>query len=152
YETLKAINPNLIYCSLTGYGQTGPYQRRPGHDNNYLSIAGVSGYSRRKNAPPTPMGIQIADMAGGSLHSITGILAAVIHRNNTGEGQHVDISMTDSSFAMNAIFGPGYLTNGVEPEPEGNNLNGGTFYDYYETKDGRDFSVGSLEPHFRKRL
>lgn len=152
YETLKKVNPNIIYCSLTGYGQTGPFKNRPGHDNNYLSIAGVAGYSRRKNEPPVSMGIQIADIAGGSLHSVTALLAAVIYRSNTGEGQYIDISMTDCSFAMNAMFGPGYLTNDVEPQAESNILNGGTFYDYYETSDGRYFSVGSLEPHFRKRL
>ncbi|WP_243290753.1 CaiB/BaiF CoA-transferase family protein [Bacillus sp. FJAT-47783] len=152
YEVLKEVNPKVIYCSLSGYGQTGPYRNRPGHDNNYLSIAGVAGYSARKNERPVPMGIQIADMAGGSLHAVIAILAAVIHRQNTGEGQYVDISMTDSSFALNAMFGPAYLACGIEPKPEETALNGATFYDYYETKDGRYFSVGSLEPHFQKQL
>ncbi|PAV28840.1 carnitine dehydratase [Virgibacillus profundi] len=152
YETLKQINPNIIYCSLTGYGQTGPYRERAGHDNNYLSIAGIAGYSARQNEPPAPMGVQIADLAGGSLHSVIAILTAVIHRSNTGKGQYIDLSMTDSSFALNAMFGPGYLTAGWEPEAEGTELNGATFYDYYETKDGRYFSVGSLESPFRKKL
>ncbi|WP_396266278.1 CaiB/BaiF CoA transferase family protein [Halobacillus amylolyticus] len=153
YETLREANPKLIYCSLTGYGQTGPYRDRPGHDNNYLSVAGIAEYSARKNERPAPMGIQIADIAGGSLHSVIAILTAVIHRGSTGEGQYIDLSMTDSSFALNAMFGPGYLSSGgVEPKPEGTELNGGTFYDYYKTMDGRYFSVGSLEPPFRKRL
>lgn len=152
YESLKMVNPKIIYCSLTGYGQTGPYSDRPGHDNNYLSIAGVAGYSTRENQPPVPMGIQIADIAGGSLHSVIAILAAVIHREHTGEGQFIDLSMTDSSFALNAMFGPGYLASGIEPKSEEMELNGGSFYDYYETKDGRYFSVGSLEPPFRKKL
>nr|WP_318036015.1 CaiB/BaiF CoA-transferase family protein [Halobacillus shinanisalinarum] len=152
YETLKEANPKLIYCSLTGYGQTGPYRDRPGHDNNYLSVAGIAGYSARKNERPAPMGIQIADIAGGSLHSVIAILTAVIHRESTGEGQYIDLSMTDSSFSLNALFGPGYLACGIEPRSEGTELNGGTFYDYYETKDGRYFSVGSLEPPFRKKL
>lgn len=152
YEVLKEVNPKLIYCSLSGYGQTGPFRNRPGHDNNYLSIAGVAGYSARKNERPVPTGIQIADVAGGSLHTVIAILAAVIHREQKEEGQFIDISMTDSSFALNAMFGSGYLACGVEPKPEGTALNGGTFYDYYETKDGRYFSVGSLEPHFRKQL
>ncbi|MDQ0220511.1 CoA transferase [Peribacillus cavernae] len=152
YESLKEVNPTIIYCSLSGYGQTGPYRDRPGHDNNYLSIAGVAGYSTRENQRPVPMGIQIADMAGGSLHSVIAILSAVIHREHTGEGQHIDLSMMDSSFALNAMFGSGYLTSGVEPKSEATELNGGSFYDYYETKDKRYFSVGSIEPSFRKKL
>ncbi|MFD3449628.1 CaiB/BaiF CoA transferase family protein [Microbacteriaceae bacterium 4G12] len=152
YEELREVNPNLIYCSLTGYGQNGPYRNRPGHDNNYMAISGVAGYSARKNSSPTPMGIQIADIAGGSLHTVIAILTAVIHRRETGEGQYIDVSMTDTTFALNALFGPGYLTSEIEPEPEKMVLNGGTFYDYYETKDGRYFSVGSLEPPFRQQL
>ncbi|MFC2949375.1 CaiB/BaiF CoA transferase family protein [Virgibacillus sediminis] len=152
FQTLKEVNPRLIYCSITGYGQTGPYRDRPGHDNNYLSLSGVAGYSKRKQEAPVPMGIQIADIAGGSMHSATAILAAAIHRQETGEGQYIDISMTDASFALNALFGSGYLAAGENPEPESTELNGGTFYDYYQTKDGRYFSVGSLEPPFRKKL
>ncbi|GAB3792212.1 CaiB/BaiF CoA transferase family protein [Virgibacillus kimchii] len=152
YETLKQVNPNLIYCSLSGYGQTGPYRERPGHDNNYLSIAGINGYSGRKKERPVPMGIQIADLAGGSLHSVIAILTAVTHRQQTGEGQYIDLSMTDAAFALNAMFGPGYITKGVQPKAEETMLNGETHYDYYETKDGRYFSVGSLEPRFRLNL
>ncbi|OMC82353.1 carnitine dehydratase [Viridibacillus sp. FSL H7-0596] len=152
YESLKKVNSKLIYCSLTGYGQTGPYRNRPGHDNNYLSVAGVMDYSRRKGKVPTTMGIQIADIAGGSLHSVIGILAAVVHREKTGEGQYIDVSMTDAAFSMNAVYGSGYLVGGIEPQPEEMQLNGGTFYDFYETKDGRYFSVGSIEPPFKKIL
>jgi alpha-methylacyl-CoA racemase len=152
YETLKEINPRLIYCALTGYGQSGPYRDRPGHDNNYLAISGVASYSGRDESGPPPLGIQIADLAGGSLHAVIGILAAVIYREQTGQGQFVDVSMTDAAFSLNALAGPGYLVGGVEPEPERMLLNGGTFYDYYRTKDGRYFSVGSLEPQFRKLL
>ncbi|MGG0174762.1 CaiB/BaiF CoA transferase family protein [Gottfriedia acidiceleris] len=152
YEALKEVNPRLIYCSITGYGQTGPYRQRPGHDNNYLSISGVASYSGRKKGGPAPSGIQIADLAGGSLHGVIGILSAVIYRDRTGEGQSIDISMTDCSFALNATSAAGYLMGEITPELEGTMFNGGTFYDYYETKDGRYFSVGSLEPQFRKLL
>ena len=152
YEVLREINPKLIYCSLTGFGQTGPYRDRPGHDNNYLAIAGVADYSRRNGAAPVPMGIQIADVAGGSLHTVIGILAAALHREKTGEGQFIDISMTDAAFALNALSGSGYLACGIKPEAEKMMLNGGTFYDYYQTKDQRYFSVGSLEPQFKKLL
>lgn len=150
YEALKAINPRLIYCSITGYGQTGPFRNRPGHDNNYLSIAGLNDYSRRKGAAPAPHGFHIADLAGGSLHSVIGLLAALLHRERTGEGQYIDVSMTDTAFTLNTIHGAGYLACGVEPQAEAMRLNGGIFYDYYETNDGRYFSVGSLEPQFRK--
>lgn len=152
YEALKEVNPKLIYCSITGFGQTGPYRNRPGHDNNYLSLSGVASYSGRKLGGPAPAGIQIADVAGGSLHGVIGILSAVIYRERTGEGQWIDISMTDCSFALNATAAPGYLMGGINPELEETMLNGGIFYDYYETKDGRYFSVGSIEPKFRKLL
>lgn len=152
YESLKAVNPKLIYCSITGYGQTGPYQHRPGHDNNYLSIAGVLDHSRFKGKKPVAMGIQIADIAGGTLHAAVGVLAAALHREQTGEGKYIDISMTDAAFTLNALYGTSFLAGGQLAKPEEEILNGGTFYDYYQTKDGRYFSVGSLEPQFRKLL
>ena len=152
YEALKAVNPRLIYCSITGYGQTGPYKDRAGHDINYLSLAGVSSHCGRADSGPPPMGIQIADVAGGSHHAVMGILAAVIHRQQTGEGQFVDISMTDAAFALNAMAGAACLAGGQEQKPESALLNGGSFYDYYQTSDGRWLSVGSLEPQFSARL
>lgn len=152
YETLKQVNPQIIYCSITGYGQTGPYHTRPGHDNNYLSVAGVLNHSRLKGKRPAPSGIQIADIAGGTLHAAVGVLAAALHREKTGEGKYIDISMTDAVFTLNALYGTAYLGGGREPQPEEEILNGGTFYDYYKTQDGRYFSVGSLEPQFRRLL
>ena len=152
YETLKEINPKIIYCSITGYGQTGPFSNRPGHDNNYLSVAGVLDYSRHQNKKPVAMGVQIADMAGGTMHAAIGVLAAALHREKTGEGQYIDISMTDAVFSLNLLAGATYFGSGHVAKPEAEILNGGTFYDYYKTKDGRYFSVGSLEPQFRKLL
>lgn len=152
YETLKKENPKLIYCSITGYGQTGPYKNRAGHDNNFLAISGMLDYSRRKGERPVPQGVQIADLAGGSMHAVIGILAAALKRTETGKGDYIDISMTDAAFSLNAMFGPAYLAEGTEPKAEQLLLNGGSFYDYYETKDGRYFSVGSLEPPFFKML
>lgn len=148
YEALKAINPRLIYVSITGYGQTGPYRDRAGHDINYLALAGVASYTGRRDSGPLPLGVQLADIGGGSLHGALGLLAAVIHRQATGEGQHVDVSMTDCAFSLNGMAGAGYLGAGVEPDMENQALNGGSFYDYYRTRDGRWFSVGSLEPQF----
>ncbi|MBY6193170.1 CoA transferase [Marinobacter hydrocarbonoclasticus] len=152
YEALKAINPKLIYCAITGYGQTGPYKDRAGHDINYLAISGVASHCGRADSGPPPMGIQIADVAGGSHHAVMGILAAVIKRQETGEGAFIDISMTDAAFALNAMAGAAALAGGQPQKPESGMLNGGTFYDYYQTRDGRWLSVGSLEPQFSSRL
>lgn len=148
YEALREVNPGLIFCSITGYGQTGPFKMRAGHDLNYLSIAGVTGYNGRQGSGPAPINVQVADVAGGSYHSVMAILAAVIHRQQTGEGQHLDISMTDAAFSMHALTAPPALVGGVEPELEATQLNGGSFYDCYETSDGRWLSVAGLEPQF----
>ena len=148
YESLKKLNPKIIYCSLTGYGQTGPFKNRAGHDINYLATSGLSSYSGTKKEGPVLSGTQIADVGGGSLHTVVGLLAAFIHREKTGEGQKVDISMTDASFAFNSIHAANYFVAGMEPAMESTLLNGGSFYGYYETSDKRYFSVGSLEPKF----
>ncbi|UZE97416.1 CaiB/BaiF CoA transferase family protein [Alkalimarinus alittae] len=152
YAVLADLNPSLIYCSITGYGQTGPYKNRAGHDINYLALSGVASYSGRKDQTPPPLGVQMADVAGGSHHAVMGILAAVINRQTTGKGQYIDVSMTDAAFAMNGMSGAGYLAGGVEPKTEEGVLNGGSFYDYYETADGRYLAVGGLEPAFMKAL
>ncbi|VVP22116.1 Acetyl-CoA:oxalate CoA-transferase [Pseudomonas fluorescens] len=152
YEALKAINPKLIYVSITGYGQTGPYKDRAGHDINYLALAGLASYTGRADSGPMPMGVQVADVAGGSLHGVIGLLAAVISRQQSGSGQHLDVSMTDCVFSLNAMAGAGYLACGAEPRWEDQMLNGGSFYDYYRTRDGRWLSVGSLEPAFMKQM
>jgi len=152
YDRLKEINPRLIYCSITGYGQTGPYKSRAGHDNNYIAISGLNSYSGHAGQTPPAMGTQIADIAGGSLHGVIGILAAVNERHQSNLGQHVDISMTDATFSLNAMFGSDYLAAGQEPQAESEVLNGGGFYGYYETSDKRYISVGSLEPQFFQRL
>lgn len=152
YEALKTINPRLIYVSITGYGQTGPYKDRAGHDINYLALAGLASHTGRADSGPLPLGMQVADVAGGSLHGVIGLLAAVIARQQTGQGQHIDVSMTDCVFSLNAMGGAGYLACGEEPGRENQMLNGGSFYDYYRTRDGRWLSVGSLEPPFMKQL
>lgn len=147
YEQLKAINPRLIYCAVTGYGQEGVYKNRAGHDLNYLAIAGILDYTGRKASGPVPLPIQAADITGG-LYAVTGILAAVIHRQNTGEGQFVDVSLTDAAFSLQALTAPPALMANHQPKPETDTLNGGTFYDCYQTADGRYLSIGGLEPQF----
>lgn len=150
YESLKKINPAVIYCSLTGYGQTGPLRKRAGHDINYLSLAGLPAYSGKKESGPSLTGMQIADIASGSLHSVIGILAAVIHRKETGKGQYIDIAMMDGVMAFNIASGVSCLVDQTEPVRERERLNGGTLYDFYETKDGEYMSLGALEPQFFK--
>ncbi|MBP5095891.1 CaiB/BaiF CoA transferase family protein [Pseudomonas protegens] len=152
YQALKAINPRLIYVSITGYGQTGPYRDRAGHDINYLALAGLASQTGRRDQGPLPLGFQAADIAGGSLHGVIGLLAAVIARQHSGQGQYLDVSMTDCVFSLNAMAGAGYLACGVEPGMEQQVLNGGSFYDYYRSRDGRWLSVGSLEPVFMQQL
>ncbi|MBU2227102.1 MAG: CoA transferase, partial [Proteobacteria bacterium] len=148
YETLRETNPALIYCSLTGYGQTGPMKDRAGHDINYLARSGVMAYSGRKDSGPCLTGMQIADVASGSNHAVIGILAAIVHRRQTSEGQHVDVSMTDGVIAFNAFAGTAFLADGSEIGREEGFLNGGSLYDFYETKDGAYLSFGGLEPQF----
>jgi len=148
YEALAKVNPRVVYCSITGYGQTGPLVDRAGHDINYIARSGVSSYTGKKATGPSLVSMQIADVASGSNHAVIGILAAVFGRQQTGKGQFVDISMTDGMIAFNAMFGAAFLVDGKEPGFEGNLLNGGSLYDYYETKDGRYLSCGPLEPQF----
>ncbi len=148
YEALRKINPALIYCALTGYGQTGPLRDRPGHDINYLARSGIISYSGRPGEIPSLYGIQIADLAGGSMNVLTGVLAAVIFRNRTGKGQLVDVSMLDGSFAFTIGVSANALLAGYTPAPASERTSGQGVYDFYETKDGRYLSVGCLEQKF----
>lgn len=152
YEDLKAVNPKLIYCSLTGYGQTGPLRDAAGHDINYMSRSGIISQAGRRESGPSLMNFQIADIAVGSMNSVIGILAAVNYRKNTGKGQYIDVAMMDGCVPFNSLDGAGFLVSGKEPKREGECLNGGCIYDFYETKDGEYLSVGSLEPQFWSRF
>lgn len=152
YQTLAEINPRLIYCSITGYGQTGSYKDKAGHDINYIALSGIAGHCGRQDSGPPPMGIQIADVAGGSLHAVIGILAAVVERQNSGLGQYIDISMTDCVVGLNNMAAAASLAGSQQQQRESEQLNGGTFYDYYETADARYLSIGSLEPQFMTGL
>lgn len=148
YEQLRVINPRIIYCAITGYGQSGPFSLRAGHDINYLSRAGIIYASGRKDGGPSLYNFQIADVAGGSMNAVAGILAAIIYREKTGKGQFIDISMQDSVIPFNSMDGASYFAGGPVPSRESGLLNGGNIYDFYETLDGAYMSVGSLEPKF----
>ncbi len=152
YQALEAVNPRLIYCSLTGYGQTGPYRDRAGHDINYLALSGILSFSGRKEHGPVPQGVQIADIGAGSYNAVVSMLAAIIHRERTGEGQYLDVSMTDGCIGWTTLVATRYMVGGELPSYETEFLNGGSFYDCYRTKDGRYLSVGSIEPQFFSAL
>jgi len=148
YESLRSANPGLIYCSITGYGQNGPLRDRAGHDINFLSLSGVMSPSGQRESRPSPPNVQLADIGGGSFGALVGLLAAVIQRQVSGEGQQVDISMFDMMLAWQAhIFSP-YLIGDEGAEREESQLGGDGYYDFYETADGRYLSVASLEPKF----
>ncbi|HZS04984.1 MAG TPA: CaiB/BaiF CoA-transferase family protein [Blastocatellia bacterium] len=149
YETLRQANPRIIYCAITGYGQDGPYRDEAGHDINYIGIAGVLGLNGARGGPPLIPGVQIADLAGGSMQSVIGILLALAARERTGEGQVVDISMMDGALAMMQIPLATYFATGRMPE-RGNETLSGRYacYNVYETGDGRHLSLGALEPKF----
>ena len=148
YEELREINPRLIWCAITGYGQSGPVARAAGHDINYLARSGVAYAAGRKQGGPSLYNFQIADVAGGSMNAVCGILAAVYYRERTGKGQFIDISMQDCVVPFNSMDGASFFAGGQLPEREGGLLDGGGIYDYYETADGGYMSVGSLEPKF----
>ncbi|MEH6626418.1 MAG: CaiB/BaiF CoA-transferase family protein [Motiliproteus sp.] len=152
YQQLRSYNPKLIYCSITGFGQDGPLADKAGHDINYLARSGISSYLGRRDQGPLPLPTQLADISGGSQNAVIAIMAAVYERQRTGLGQSIDISMTDSCFALNALAGPGALQTSQAPEPQDHFLTGAGIYDYYQTADQRYLSVGSLEPQFRQRL
>ena len=149
YETLSELNPRLVYCSLSGYGQDGPYSGLVGHDINYISVGGALGViGPSGGAPVIPYNI-IADFAGGGLHAATAILAAIIARGHTGRGQYVDVAMSDGVAYMMASMLSGYFSDGVVPAPGMMSLNGAApYYNVYECRDGRYLSVGCIEPWF----
>ena len=148
YNQLREINPRLIYCAITGYGQDGPLAMRAGHDINYLSRSGIASSAGRRTGGPSLYNFQIADVAGGSMNAVSSILAAIIYRERTGEGQFIDVSMHDSIIPFNSMDGASYFAGGPLPARENGLLNGGGIYDFYETADQNYMSVGSLEPKF----
>ncbi len=153
YPTLARENPRLVYCSISGYGQDGPYRDKVGHDLNYLGYAGVTGVSGPAGSPPTILPVQVADIGGGALMGAVGILAALLARQQTGKGQYIDIAMLDGSVVWNVFHILMYLVQGHQPERGKTQLTGHyPCYAVYETKDGKFVTVGALEPHFWRNL
>jgi crotonobetainyl-CoA:carnitine CoA-transferase CaiB-like acyl-CoA transferase len=152
YPRLAAAQPRLIYCSISGYGQNGPYRDKVGHDINYLGYAGVLAVTGAAGGPPVVPGVQIADIGGGTLMAVIGILAALLARERTGRGQLVDIAMLDGALTWNVFHVLMHLI-GQGTERGATRLTGRyACYGIYATRDGKYVTVGALEPHFWQNL
>jgi crotonobetainyl-CoA:carnitine CoA-transferase CaiB-like acyl-CoA transferase len=135
YESLKAINPRLIYCSITGFGQTGPFAQRAGYDFMIQGMSGVMSITGMPDGEPMKVGVAFSDIFAG-LHAVIGIQAALLHREKTGHGQHIDISLLDSQVAVLANQALNYLVGGKVPQRLGNAHPNIVPYQTFETKDG----------------
>ncbi len=149
YSTLAARNPRLVYCSISGYGQDGPYRDRVGHDVNYLGYGGVLEFIGEAGQRPVIPGVQIADIGGGSLMAAIGILTALLAREQTGRGQAIDIAMLDGVIAWNVYHMLLHQLSGKLPGRGTEQLTGRfACYAVYETRDGRYLTIGAYEQHF----
>jgi crotonobetainyl-CoA:carnitine CoA-transferase CaiB-like acyl-CoA transferase len=153
YNALQEMNPRLIYCAVTGYGQTGPYAQLAGHDLNYIAQAGaLSLIGDKEGRPVIPQNL-LADYAGGGMHGALGVLAALYAREKTGRGQFVDTAMMDGVVYLIVQFLSTYFASGEIPQ-RGNSLLDGAVphFNIYETKDNKHITLGSLEPWFYANL
>lgn len=149
FPVLEKINPRLIYCAISGYGQTGPYAEMPGHDINYISFAGLLELMGEKDGKPIVPAVQVADLAGGAYPAVTGILLALLEREKSGKGQFIDISMMDGVISLLQSTLPNYLMKNIPSKRGEQMLSGGlACYEVYQTKDGRWLAVGALEMKF----
>ncbi|MDA8121516.1 MAG: CaiB/BaiF CoA-transferase family protein [Deltaproteobacteria bacterium] len=153
YATLSALNPGLVYCSISGYGQDGPMRNVAGHDINYISYAGVLGLCGPRDSAPTLPPVQIGDLFGGAMMALSGILMALHARQSTGTGRWLDLSMTDGAMAMLSIHAASFLAGGEPPE-RGEMILTGKFpcYETYRCADGNYVSAGPLEGWFWERM
>jgi len=149
YAALAALNPRLVYCSISGYGQTGPLAHAGGHDINYQCLAGVLDQTGVADGSPAPGNFPIADLAGGALSAAMGILAALFDARRSGRGRHVDVAMTDCLMAHNVPAASSLQDRGTMPARGGDYLSGGmACYGVYEAADGRHLAVGAIEMKF----
>jgi crotonobetainyl-CoA:carnitine CoA-transferase CaiB-like acyl-CoA transferase len=149
YTQLKEINPRLVYCAISGYGQDGPYRLRAGHDLNYAGYAGLLDYNRGPNGEPAMPPTQLGDLAGGSFMSVIGIMAALLGREQTGEGRMVDVAMTEGVMALLPLVATAFLNTGKAPRPGTSALDGALpCYNIYETRDGKHVTLAALEYKF----
>jgi crotonobetainyl-CoA:carnitine CoA-transferase CaiB-like acyl-CoA transferase len=153
YDALHAENPRLVYCSISGYGQDGPLRSVAGHDLNYIGRAGILSITGADGGRPAIPGIQVGDLGGGALLGVAGLLAALVRAARTGEGEYLDVSMTDGAFALLSVHLGDHFATGTVPGPERMLLNGAyPCYNVYACADGRHLTVGALEPQFFEAL
>ena len=153
YETIKKINPEIIYLSVTGYGQTGPYRSMVGHDLNYISLAGAQGTIGTPNGDHAIPWNLIADFAGGGLTAAVAVLSALVGRQATGKGSYVDVAMADGVVYLMASMFEDYYKTGVIPDRGKGRLDGGDpRYSIYRTRDDKYIAISSLEPWFYQGL
>ena len=149
HDRMLEVNPRLVVCAVTGYGQTGPLSQRAGHDLNYLARAGVLGVTGPADRAPAVSGAQMADVAGGALWAVAGILGALVARAQSGRGRVVDIAMTEGSMPLVAFALGMFFADGAGPARGESYLNGGiAAYQTYRTRDGKFVSLGALEAKF----
>jgi alpha-methylacyl-CoA racemase len=154
FDAVAARNPRLVYCSTSGFGQTGPRSTWAGHDVNYLGAAGFLDCSgRRGDGRPALPGATVADIAAGGMHAAMSIMAALLRRERSGTGEHLDVSIADGALAMMSLYVDEYLATGAEPGP-GHYILTGRYacYDVYTCADGRFVAVGAIEPQFWRNL
>jgi len=150
YGKVSKINPMIVYCSISGFGQDGPYRDIPGHDINYLGVGGILSLPGRVGEPPAKPGIPVGDLSS-SMFATVSILAALMARDKIGKGQYIDVSMTDGIVSWMSVRAGGYLAGGDIPTvTEMGHLSPAN--DIFETKDGKKVTVGALEEHFWESL
>jgi alpha-methylacyl-CoA racemase len=150
FEALRAVNPRIILCSTSGFGQDGPRSTWAGHDVNYLATSGfLDCTGRQADGRPALPGATVADIAAGGMQAAMAILAALLRRERTGEGEWLDVSIADGAFALMSLYVDEYLATGTEPGP-GHYILTGRYacYDVYTCSDGKHLSVGAIEPQF----
>ena len=154
YADVKARNARIVYCATTGFGQDGPHAQWAGHDLDYLAVGGFLDCTGRgaHGQPPIP-GATVADSAGGGMHAVMAILAALVGRSTTGQGAYLDVSVADGVLALMALQIDEYLATGVVPGP-GHGILTGRYacYDTYEAGDGKWLAVGIIEGRFWTNL
>jgi alpha-methylacyl-CoA racemase len=152
WDVIHARNPRLVMCSITGYGQDGPFASRAGHDLNYMAIAGALGLNGQRGGPPVPLSVQVADVGGGGLQPAVAILGALVGVQRGGEGRWIDVSMTDGAVSWMALVFAAHAAG--ERVVRGDQRLAGRYacYRVYECADGRHYSVGALEPKFWQAL
>jgi len=153
YDAVRKVNPGIIYCSLSGFGQDGPYRNKVGHDINYIGIGGILGITGQRDGAPTIPAIQIADIGGGGMMAALGILMSLVHQRKTGRGQYIDISMLDGVVSWLSMFASRYFVDGEIPR-RGEMMLNGQFpcYRVYRTKDDKHITIGALEAKFWEDL